>query len=70
MTIASAWSFLWVEQVKGVAELSDASFEPEEFAAIRDSWRKQATVMARACAALGAVGTMIWGYGDLMLCSV
>lgn len=67
LTIASAWSFLWVEQVKGMAELGDASCESGEFATIRESWRKQAALMARFCAAFGAVGTMIWGYGDLIV---
>ncbi|MHC3921697.1 hypothetical protein ACI0FW_00587 [Alcaligenes nematophilus] len=50
-----------------MAELGGAFSEPEEFIAIRELWRKQAVVMARFCVAFGAVGTIIWGYGDLLV---
>lgn len=66
LTATAAWSLVSIEQAKQTVTLTDLGFEPEEFGDFRRAANERATRIAWVGVGLTVVGTIIWGYGDLM----
>lgn len=67
LTAAAAWSFAWNESSKRRVWSPSNQFESEEYSKLYSTLEPYFSFLGRASVVLTIVGTIIWGYGDLIL---
>lgn len=67
LTAAAAWSFVLISKATGSVESFGNFCEPDHFAEVRQGVAETASCMSKISGTLTVVGTVIWGYGDVLM---